>query len=174
MNQNLKIEPIEVFERDSETDEAGDLLIQQGPEVVELDEDQHEKILKYLKDRLTVANQKRTPRIQRFAGIDQMLSTWQKLSAEDSKRDSREESTGRQQALPINLPLASSYIEDAVSFFAEVFAPIGGNFFASPGKKKQIEQVKILTQKMEQDMKQSAYYSAVVSASSALCKYNFG
>lgn len=168
-----RIEPIQVFESEDDGG-SGDLLIEQGLESVEIEEENHQKLLKYLRDRLDAGARVRTPRIQRFASIDQMMSTWQKLSPEDTKRENREEATGRQQALPINIPLAQAHVEDAVAFFTEVFAPIGGNFFTSPGQRNKIGQVKLLTQKMEQDMKQSTYYSGVVSTMNALCKYNVG
>lgn len=168
---NLKIEPIQVFEDENC---EGDFLVKLGPDNTELDEDQHDRLLNYLQKRLQIGNHVRTPRIQRFAVIDQMLSTWQKLSPEDTKRENREESTGRQQALPVNLPLARAHVEDGAAFFSEIFAPVGGSFFANPGKRKTIKEVDLLTKKMEQDMKQSAYYSGVVSTMMALCKYNFG
>jgi hypothetical protein len=143
-------------------------------ESVDLSAEQHKQVLAYLRSRLSQACQGRANRLGRYASIDQSISTWQKLSPEDSVRQANEESTGRQQALPINMPLISSHVEDTVSFFTEVFAPVGGQFFATPGKKDQVETVKTLTSKLEEDMKQSSYYAAVASTMRTICKYNIG
>lgn len=174
LDVGYKEQAIQVFEMDSEGKPAKELAFSVTGATEELDEEQHQKILEYLMYRIKQGNEKRIPRIQRFARIDQMISTWQKLSPEDTVRQAREDSTGKLQALPINLPLTQAHIEDAVAFFTEVFAPVGGSFFATPGKRDKTEQVKALTQKLEQDMKQSSYYSAVASAMSAECKYNVG
>lgn len=170
---SLRDHQIEVFEN-PEKPETSDLLFEVGKDSTPLTDEQHDKLLQYLMCRLQTSAMKRTPRIQRYAKIDQMVATWQALNKEDSVRAVREDMTGRLQALPINLPLAQAHIEDAVSFFAEVFAPVGGNFFATPGKKEQIAQVKNLVSKLEQDMKQSSYYDAVTRTMNALCKYNIG
>ena len=169
---SLQDHQIEVFE-DPEAAEK-ELAFDVGSDSVELSDDQHQQLMDYLMARLTAGARKRTPRLQRYARIDQMVATWQALSKEDSQRAVREDLTGRLQALPMNLPLAAAHIEDMVSFFTEVFAPIGGSFFATPGKKAQLETVKSLVSLMEQDMKQSSYYSAVTSAMNSLCKYNIG
>lgn len=148
--------------------------LSQGDESTELTTEQHQELLAYLLHRLTLGAERRKSRVQRWAKIDQVVSTWQSLSPEDSKRQEREDSTGKLQALPINMPLIQAHLDDAVAFFTEVFAPVGGQFFAMPGKKDQTPTVQMLTDKMEEDMKQSAYYSAVGSTMRALTKYNFG
>lgn len=148
--------------------------IEMGTALVELEEESHEKLLEYLMVRLNSANSIRTSRIQRYAKIDQMVAGWQKLSKEDSVRSTREEMTGQAQALPINLTVTKSHVDDAVAFFTEVFAPLGGNFFANPGKKEQTATVQKLTKKMDQDMKSNGYYDSVVSTMTSLSKYNVG
>lgn len=174
MDIDMSLSPIMVIDPESEMTDNPKLLIELGEEVNLLEPEQHDKLLEYLLDKMRQGNQKRIDRIQRFARIDQMISTWQKLSPEDTVRQVREDSTGRHQALPINLPLIQAHIEDAVAFFTEVFAPVGGSFFATPGSKQQTTQVKLLTSKMEQDMKQSAYYSGITSTMNAITKYNVG
>lgn len=140
----------------------------------DLDEDTEKRLLEYLLKRLDSDMVNRTNRVKRFARIDQHISTWQILSPEDSKRDQREELTGRSQAIPVNLPLTKGHIDDAVAFYAEVYAPIGGNFYANPGKKDKSKAVLDLTKKMEQDSKINQFYTHVCSTMRALNKYNIG
>lgn len=148
--------------------------ISMGDSSEELSEESHKALIEYLLARLQGSNQKRPARLQRYARIDQAINGWQKLSPEDSIRDTREELTGRSQALPMNVTITKSHVDDAVAFFSEVFAPLGGNFFATPGKKGQTEAIQGLTKKMDQDMKMNAYYDNVVSAMTSLSKYNIG
>lgn len=164
---------------DTQMDESKQLkidtaAIEEGNQTEELTPETHEKLLDYLKARIQLGNKKRTPRIQRYARIDQIMAGWQKLSTEDSIRDTREEMTGKSQALPMNLTITKSHVDDAAAFFSEVFAPLGGNFFATPGKRAQTQEVQNLTKKMDQDMKMNAYYDSIVSTMTALAKYNLG
>lgn len=148
--------------------------LNQGDSTTELTGEQHQSLIEYLTNRLQKGNRKRTDRLARYAKIDQSVSTWQRLNPEDTKRQANEDATGRLQALPINMPLIQAHLDDAVAFFTEVFAPVGGQFFAMPGKRDQTAIVKTLTDKMEEDMKQSAYYAAVAATMRTLTKYNFG
>lgn len=164
---------------DTQMDETKQLKIDEdelemGDSSEELSEESHKALMEYLLARLQTSNGKRPARLQRYARIDQAVNGWQKLSAEDSIRDSREEMTGRSQALPMNVTITKSHIDDAVAFFAEVFAPLGGNFFATPGKKDQTSMIQGLTKKMDQDMKMNAYYDNIVSTMTSLTKYNLG
>lgn len=148
--------------------------IEMGDSSEDLSPESHDALLEYLLARLLSNGNKRPARLQRYARIDQAVNGWQKLSPEDSIRDSREEMTGRSQALPMNVTISKSHVDDAVAFFSEVFAPLGGNFFATPGKKDQTGMIQNLTKKMDQDMKMNAYYDNVVSAMTSLAKYNIG
>lgn len=139
-----------------------------------LDEDTHKRLVDYLMCRIKAQTTNRQVRINRMARIDQTLSTWQELTPEDSIRDLREEQTGRMQGIPMNLPVAKAHIDDAVSFYSELFAPIGGNYYADPGKRQKTPAVKALANKMNQDSKSNSYYSSVTSALYAIHKYNFG
>lgn len=134
----------------------------------------HDSLLAYLLSRLNSEQHTRTARIQRYARVDQMVSTWQKLSPEDSKREYREEINGKLQAIPMNLPIAQAHIDDAVAFYSEIFAPIGGNFYATPGKFKDSEAMKALIEIMQADTQQSQYYAQVTAVMRSLNKYNFG
>lgn len=144
-----------------------------GVDTVELDDEQHDELIQYLQARLTRSQTKRTSRLQRYARIDQMLSTWQQLSPEDTRREIREDNTGKTQAIPMNLPVAAAYLDDAVSFYCEIFAPLGGNFYANPGKRDENQSMQVLTDLMNQDTQINRYYMNVKATMRGLNKYNF-
>jgi len=132
----------------------------------------HTKLLNYLTARLESNKESRLRRVRRFARTDQMISTWQKLSPEDSIREAEAENSGKSQGIPLNVPLTKANLEDTTSFFAEIFAPIGGNFYASPTKRDVSASLQLLTKKMNEDSKHNAYYAEVAQAMSSLFKYN--
>lgn len=147
---------------------------QSAPETITLSDEQHQKLIDYLLARLNGSHSRRLNRISRFARIDQGVVTWQKLSAEDTQREINEDNTGRQQALPMTIPLSQSHIDDTVAFFSEIFAPIGGNFYSLPGKKEKTTAVQALTDEMNQDTQINNYYGHVTQVMRQLCKYNIG
>lgn len=141
-------------------------------QTVEIDDENHQKILDYLLVRLRASAGKRMNRLSRYARIDQMVVTWQKLTPEDTKREIHEDNTGRQQALPMTIPLAQSHVDDTVAFFSEIFAPLGGNFYSLPGKPEKTGAVKALADEMNQDTLINNYYANVTQAMRQICKYN--
>lgn len=138
-----------------------------------LSDEKHTRLLNYLLSRLSSANQNRGIRLRRYANIDRAVSTWQKLSAADAKRQAEESETGRSQAIPANLPIIASHLEDTVSFFSEVFAPQRRNFFIAP-EDENPEAAQELAKKMNRDTKSRGYYAEVCKGLRALCKYNIG
>lgn len=138
-----------------------------------LTDEQHDALLQYLLKRLDAEAANRSRRLRRYARVDQMISTWQKLNAADSRREQKEESDGKLQAIPMNIPIAQAHVDDAVAFYAEVFAPVGGNFYANPGKREQSEPMKELIRIMQADMQQSQYYANICKTMRAANKYNF-
>jgi hypothetical protein len=143
-------------------------------ERLEEDEMFHHQIRDHVLARVDDDKTSRLRRLGRYGRTDLSLSTWQKLSPEDSFRDKTEESTGRSQAIPMNLPVAEAHVEDTSAFFADVFAPIGGSFYANPAKRTSSESIKTLVDIMNQDSKSSDYFSSVAFTMRSLCKYNLG
>lgn len=139
---------------------------------VELSEEQHKKLLHYLTSRLDKSQTRRMRRLTRYAKMDQRVTTWMKLSPEDSVRLQVEDDTGRSQAIPMNLPILQSHIDDTVSFFCEVFAPLGGNFYAVPSDKEKSPQLEELASMMNRDTKINSYYSQLAFGMRQLCKFN--
>lgn len=139
-----------------------------------LDDETHLKLIQYLQARLQKSIRNRTNRITRYAKTDQTISTWQKLTPQDSIRDTREDNTGKSQAIPMNLPLVAAHVDDAVAFYAEIFSPLGGNFYTNPATKNENESMKALVEMMNADSQYHRYYMNVCSAMRSLNKYNFG
>lgn len=138
-----------------------------------MSDNDHDSLLQYLTARLKSGNHGRGVKLSRYASIDKLISTWQKLNPADSKRDAEEDNTGRTQALPMNLPLLATHLEDMVSFFAELYAPTGRNFYTIPTA-VQAEGAKMLANKMNQDTKARKYYKEICSTFRTLLKYNVG
>jgi hypothetical protein len=130
----------------------------------------HELLLQYLKARLDQGNIGRSRRLWRYARIDKLISTYQKLNVADSAREDTEDLTGRTQALPMNLPLLASHLEDTVAFFAEIFAPIGGAFHLDEGS----DSAKKLVDKLNRDASARSHYAQICWAMRSLIKYNVG
>lgn len=128
------------------------------------------KLETYLGGRLAAGLIARNRRIRRYAKIDRLISTWQKLSPEDSERERIEDNTGKQAALPMNLPVLASHLSDMVSYFAEALAPISNPFFSASGDVKVAE----LLQKFNRDAAARDYYGNLSLSIRSLLKYNLG
>lgn len=133
----------------------------------------HDDLLSYLTERLDSGKQPREDRVNRYASIDKVISTWQELSATDSQRADKQENTGEAQAVRMNLPLLQTHIDDMVSYFAGIYAPTNGEFFYSADPKL-LTELKQLVDKLKADARASKYYNQIARALRALLKYNEG
>jgi len=134
----------------------------------------HDDLLTYLLARIDSDSNRRSARIRRLAHTDKIVSTWQKLTAEDSKRRDKQESTGKSQAIAMNLPVTVTHIDDMVAFFSEVYFPSTGAFTMTPEMATQFETLKPLMDKMNEQAKISDFYSELGIGLRALVKYNIG
>lgn len=146
----------------------------QNPDNILLDpefkkEDQN-KLARYLVARLASGVSTRNRRIRRYAKIDKAISTWQRLSAADTKRQLTEERTGKAQAIPFNLPILATHLSDMVSFFSEAIAPVSNPFFSTSGD----QMPSALTQKLNRDAARRSYYAQLSLTIRSLFKYNIG
>lgn len=139
----------------------------------DMDDDVHAELVEYLVSRLKTGRSSHNTRITRYARIDKLISTWQKLSAEDTKRELEEDNSGRSTPIAMNLPLLAAHLEDTVSFFAEVFAPHRRDFFVVPDD-EDAQTISELARKMNRDTKSRGYYAEVCKTIRALAKYNIG
>lgn len=136
-------------------------------------QENHDKLLEYLRERLASDASNREERIRRYATIDKLVSTWQQLSPEDSMRKDDQNKTGVPQAIAMNLPLIHTHLDDMVSFFAGVYAPAAGSFFSTPEPESQ-ENGKALVDKLNSDAKRFKYYKNLTAGIRSLLKYNIG
>lgn len=159
----LTIDP-QVMQQQAVLESGGVHLLSQ------LDEEMHTKLLDYLCGRLSAGDIVRNRKIRRYARIDRTISTWQKLNPEDSEREKIEDATGKQMALPFNLPILASHLDDMVSYFAEALAPISNPFFSASGE----GQVPELLKKFNRDAAARDYFGELQLTLRSLLKYNIG
>lgn len=138
--------------------------------LLELNEAQKAKLYDHLKSRLDVGVNARNKRSFRYSRIDRTISTWQKLGPEDSERERIEDSTGRQAALPMNLPVLASHLNDMASYFAEALAPVSNPFFSSTPEGQAVD----LLKKFNRDAAARDYYGQLNLTLRSLLKYNIG
>jgi hypothetical protein len=141
-----------------------------GHILTELSQEQLTGLLTYLTSRLAAGVIARNRRIHRYAKIDKLISTWQKLSPEDSEREKIEDNTGRQSALPMNLPVLATSLNDMSSYFAEALAPISNPFFSADGDAT----VADLLKKFNRDAAARNYFGELNLTIRSLLKYNLG
>lgn len=154
--------------------QKADIVLQPGQGILDtMAEEEHTELLEYLVSRLQTGHRTRPTRLTRYARIDRLISTWQKLSPEDSMREQEEDNTGRQQAISMNLPLLSAHLEDTVAFFGEIFSSQSKDFYAVPPEKNSAP-AKALADRMNQDTKSRKYYKELCSGLRSLVKYNIG
>lgn len=138
--------------------------------LLELDDDQITTLESYLGSKILDGAQARDRRIKRYAKIDRIISTWQKLNAEDSKREESEDATGNLQSIPFNLPVLATHLDDMVSYYAEALSPISNPFFSASGDESVVE----LLSKLNRDAVARDYYAELSLSVRSLLKYNLG
>lgn len=138
--------------------------------LAQLDSEEFERLTQHLVTRLQRGKQALNERIVRYSKIDRAISTWQQLDAEDSERGRLEETTGKQYAIPFNLPILASHLDDVVSYFAEALAPISNPFSATTGDQMLAE----LTKRLNKDALSRDYYGELTLTLRAMLKYNIG
>lgn len=136
-----------------------------------LTEENHDKLLSYLQYRLDDGNRIRGIRLARYAKIDRTISTWQKLSIDDSKRAMKQDSDGQAQAINVNLPLTHTHTEDMVAFFSAIFSPTAGDFLSVPDPQL-AKQTKSLIDKLNGDAKACKYFKNLCAMLRSIFKYN--
>src|SRR6478736_5282148 len=156
--------------KSSEVKKNARLVTPGGNVISELNEEQQNSLASYLSGRLQAGATARNRRIVRYSKIDRLISTWQKLDPENSERERIEDNSGKQMALPMNLPVLATHLNDMVSYFAEAMAPISAPFFSANGDTS----VQGLLAKFNKDAKASDYFSELQLTLRSLLKYNLG
>lgn len=152
-----------------------DIKLSKHARVGILPEKQHDSLIDYLLSRIESDKSNRDTRSARFARIDKAVSTWQKLTPEDSNRKTKQETTGQGQAVSISLPIIHTHMDDMVSFFCGVYAPNSGSFYEEPNDDSQDKQARLdAIKRMNGDAKKNKYFRHLMRTMRALFKYNIG
>lgn len=133
----------------------------------------HERLLQYLRARLTLGAKPRDNQIGRYAHNDKKVAGWQRLSAEDQKRKAKSDKDGTPVMTDIVLPLEFVHLDDMMTYFAQTFAPNRGMFYFT-GDPTESPQAAALTTKMNNDALYSGYFREVLRTLFASLKYNVG
>jgi hypothetical protein len=150
---------------------AAELNSGESPNILgEMTDEQRRSLLEYIQGRIAAGNVARGRRKRRLARIDKAISTWQKLSPEDSERTQIEDNTGKAMAVPFNLPILATHLSDMVSYYAEALAPVSNPFFSASGE----QTAKVLIDQMNQDALKRNYFGELQMTLRSLIKYNIG
>lgn len=133
----------------------------------------HDKLLDYIKQRLTGDVSNRDRRIQRYGQIDRDVAAWLRLDDEDRKRAIKHELDGSPQATQVNLPLTWVHLDDVMTYLIQSFAPIHGMFYHTAGK-DQTDVASMLVAIMNNHAVYGSYYRQFARALFNLLKYNVG
>lgn len=147
--------------------------VEDGYEKEQVQRDRHDQLLSYLLARLK-SDKNRNTRAKRYGAMDRLISTWQRRSREDSARMSKEESTGKSQAVAMNMPMIHTHVDDMVSFFAEIYSPAAGAFAIATLNQSIDAKMKEVLEQMNEDAAVSEYYTQITAGLRALIKYNVG
>ncbi len=133
----------------------------------------HEKLLKHVIERLDFGNEVRDEFVLRLQTIDREFSGFVKLSEADKKRE-RDNLAGKApKPTDVNLQLAATHIEEAVTFLMSVFAPDSGMFEATARQDKQ-SVANAFAAVLNRQSSRGRFYREYVKAFANMLKYNLG
>ena len=133
----------------------------------------HDALLEYLQQRLTVGKQQRDGRLERMCQIDRDVAGWMQLSEEDKKRKAIKAKDGTPAALQMNLPLTFVHLDDMMTYFAATFSPNRGMFYHTGKPDEATEATQIITL-MNNHAIYAGYYRETLLATLNIMKYNLG
>lgn len=136
-------------------------------------EDNHGKLLDYLKQRLAVGKDQRDGEKERFIQVDKAVAGWMKLDADDRDRVREQVRTGAPAAVKMNLPLTHVHIDDMMTYYAQTFAPTRGMFYHT-AKSDETEPSSQIVTIMNNHAIYAGYYREVLLGILSLLKYNCG
>jgi hypothetical protein len=137
------------------------------------DKDTHQSLMEFLKERLALGKTKRDGNLDRYVRIDKSVSGWLKLTPEDRVRARKQDQSGIPQAVMQNLPITMIQLDDMMTYFAQVFAPSRGMFFAK-GKPDEQTPAEGITTLMNNHALHDGYYREVILTLLTILKYNLG
>lgn len=134
--------------------------------------DGESRLVKYITDRLMLADVERQSRIQRAQDIDVQISGYIELSRDDRKRD-RDNKRGKSpKPTKHNLTLVQAQLDEEVTFLMGVFAPDMDIFTAASSANKQ-PIAEGLTKEINAQGQRVGYYRQMAKFCNNAIRYNF-
>lgn len=138
-----------------------------------LNEANHNLLLEYCRQRLTLGKELRDAELDRLVSIDKSVAGWMKKSTADQKRSRKKSQTGAPQAVMVNLPLGYVHLDDMMTYFAQTFAPTRGMFYHT-GKPDEASESTQMTVLMNNHAVYAGYYREILLGIYSVLKYNLG
>jgi len=133
----------------------------------------HRTLMSYVISRMERGAEIRETRVERFKTIDKQIYGWIKLDTTEQQRKNKKDATGQPLATDQHFPLALSHLEDAVSYYAGVFAPTRG-MFSHVGDAAAQEAGEDFLKVMNQHAQHAGYYRQMMRALLDIHKYQMG
>ncbi len=133
----------------------------------------HEKLRKYLDQRLCEGSEHRDLRIPRMVLTDQKVAGWMRLSDEEKEAKADAAANGKPTPTDVNLPVEFIHLDDIMTYYAQTFAPNRGMFYqqGDPSESKPASQIVTL---MNNHAIHAGYYRELLLTLFGLLKYNVG
>ena len=138
-----------------------------------MNDQQHDRLLNYIRVKLTRANQVRAPLIDIFKQIDQDYNAYTKLKKEDVAREKANKNGEAPKPIDHRLALMGSQIDDRVTYLMDVIAPRSGIYQAVADKDNK-EVARAFSALMNDHAENFDHYSEFERAFKDMCKYNMG
>ncbi len=137
------------------------------------DEKTHQRLVEYVKARLSHDLPNRDARVDRYSQIDRDVAAFLQLDEQDKKRALKHEITGDPQAIKVSLPLMFVHLDDMMTYYAQTFAPNRGMFYhtAKPDETPEATQLVML---MNNHAIHGGYYKQLLRSIFSILKYNVG
>jgi len=135
--------------------------------------EQHTKLVDYLKQRLDYASTMRGKRLDRYRVIDKEVAGYMVLDEDDKKRQQDNKRGYGPKVYDVNIPLAATQMDEAVTFFTTVFFPEEGPYNAVTHSDKQ-DVAKGFSTLMNKHASYYKHFTHFAKGSYAGLKYNQG
>ena len=138
-----------------------------------ISEQEHSDLIAYLKVRLDFAKEMHDPQTERYKRIDKEVAGFMVLDEDDKQRQLDNTKGYGPKVYDVNIPLAATQMDEAVTFFTTVFFPEEGPYNAVTNADKQ-EIAKGFSNLMNQHSDYYKHFSNFAKGAYSGLKYNKG
>ena len=135
--------------------------------------EKEKELVKYVMDRIQMADEERRRRAQRAQDVDVQISGYIQPTREDRKRRGDNKSGKTPKPAKMSLPLAGAQIDECVTYMMSVYAPEMDFFEAVAPADKQVMAQAVVNELNKQSQK-GQYYRHFTRMCTAAIRYNFG